>query len=65
MTLTTRIDEELHIPSSRLEMPVIITQRQPKVRTRGFIKAYAPLLEGAGIDQPAFLDFIDKLNKSC
>lgn len=48
----------------RLDLPVVITQRRPKARTRGFIQAYAPLLEGAGIDQPTFLDLIEKLNKA-
>lgn len=56
--------EEVPIPSGRLDLPVVITQRRPKARTRGFIQAYAPLLENVGIDQPEFLDFIDKLNKA-
>lgn len=49
---------------ARLELPVIITQRRPKDRTRGFIRAYAPLLQDVGIDQRAFIDFIDTLNKA-
>lgn len=60
----THQSEESLIPSGRLDLPVVITQRRPKARTRGFIQAYAPLLGDAGIDQPAFLDFIDKLNKA-
>ena len=28
----------------------------------GFIRAYAPLLEGSGIDEPTFLEFIHDLN---
>lgn len=51
-------------PTGRLDLPVVITQRRPKARTRGFIQAYAPLLDNVGIDQPAFLDFLDKLNKA-
>lgn len=62
--ICTHRSEELPNPSGRLELPVVLPQRRPRTRTRGFIKAYAPLLEGAGIDQPAFLDFIDKLNKA-
>ncbi|KAF3767517.1 hypothetical protein M406DRAFT_345484 [Cryphonectria parasitica EP155] len=48
----------------RLDLPVILTQRRPKARTRGFVRAYAPILEDVGIDQPTFLDFINKLNKA-
>ncbi|KKY35437.1 putative fad binding domain protein [Diaporthe ampelina] len=62
--ILTHRSQELPVPSGRLDLPVVITQRRPKARTRGFIQAYAPLLEDAGIDQPAFLDFIDKLNKA-
>lgn len=50
--------------SGRLELPVVITQRRPKARTRGFIRAYAPILQNVGIDQETFLDFIDQLNKA-
>lgn len=50
--------------SGRLELPVVITQRRPKARTRGFIRAYAPILQDVGIDQETFLDFIDQLNKA-
>lgn len=48
----------------RLELPVVITQRRPKSRTRGFIRAYAPILQNVGIDQETFIDFIDQLNKA-
>lgn len=50
--------------ASRLDVPVVITQRQPKARTRGFIRAYAPILQSVGIDQETFIDFIDQLNKA-
>ncbi|KAH8883374.1 hypothetical protein GQ53DRAFT_430881 [Thozetella sp. PMI_491] len=49
-----------HTP--RLELPVILTQRRPKARDRGFIRAYAPILEDVGIDQATFLEFLDKIN---
>ncbi|KAF4624592.1 hypothetical protein G7Y89_g13578 [Cudoniella acicularis] len=52
------------IPKPRIQLPVIIPQRRPKARARGFIKAYAPVLEEAGIDQAMFLDFLDTFNKS-
>lgn len=53
-------------PSSaaRLKLPVVVTQRRPKARERGFVRAYAPILEDVGIDQDSFLDFLDKLNKA-
>lgn len=47
-----------------LQLPVVITQRRPKARTRGFIRAYAPALQDVGIDQATFLDFLDQLNKA-
>lgn len=39
-------------PLSRLLHPVILPQRRPKDRSRGFIRAYTPLLQDCGIDQP-------------
>lgn len=50
--------------SGKLVLPVVITQRRPNSRTKGFVHAYSPLLEDVDISQSAFLDFIDKLNKS-
>ena len=50
--------------SGQLELPVVIPQRRPKDRSRGFIRAYAPVLQGAGIDQSTWLDFLDTLQKS-
>lgn len=52
------------VATGRLELPVVITQRRPKARTRGFTRAYAPILQNVGIDQETFLDFIDQLNKA-
>ncbi|KAI1809727.1 hypothetical protein GGS20DRAFT_590303 [Poronia punctata] len=51
-------------PKGRLTYPVILPQRRPKRRHRGFIRAYAPDLEACGIDQPTFLAFLDELDKS-
>lgn len=62
--IRTHRSMELPVPRGHLDLPVVITQRRPKARTRGFIQAYAPLLGDVGIDQPEFLDFIDKLNKA-
>ncbi|KAK8119986.1 uncharacterized protein PG998_004612 [Apiospora kogelbergensis] len=49
---------------SRLPDPVVIPQRRPKDRTRGFVRAYAPDLARCGVDQATFLQFIDGLNAS-
>jgi hypothetical protein len=51
-------------PMSRLLHPVILPQRRPKDRSRGFIRAYAPLLQDCGIDQPTWLSFLDTFQKS-
>jgi len=42
----------------RLPCPVIIPQRRPRDKKRGFVRAYAPVLEDCGIDQASFLDFL-------
>ncbi|KAK4043922.1 hypothetical protein C8A01DRAFT_12657 [Parachaetomium inaequale] len=52
------------VPLHPLSLPVILTQRRPKTRNRGFILAYSPVLEAARIDQPTFLDFLSRLNKA-
>ncbi|KAL4891405.1 hypothetical protein BDV59DRAFT_69615 [Aspergillus ambiguus] len=51
--------------SLRLPYPVVIPQRRPKSRKRGFIRAYAPVLEDIGISQTAFIDFLETANASC
>ena len=51
-------------PPSRLPLPVVLPQRRPKTRSRGFIRAYAPVLENCGIDQATWLAFLDKFQKS-
>ncbi|PTB73962.1 hypothetical protein M440DRAFT_1432804 [Trichoderma longibrachiatum ATCC 18648] len=45
-----------------LPMPVILPQRRPGERARGFIHAYAPLLQDVGIEEATFNDFITQLN---
>ncbi|KAI0535029.1 hypothetical protein GGR58DRAFT_26179 [Xylaria digitata] len=52
------------VPRGRLQYPVILPQRRPKWRHRGFIRAYAPDLLTCGIDQPTFMAFLDELDKS-
>lgn len=41
-----------------LPAPVIIPQRRPGSRTRGFIQAYAPAMADSGIDQKAWLEIM-------
>ena len=48
-----------------LPCPVIIPQRRPGSRSRGFVRAYAPDLENCGITQPMFLDFLDQFDTCC
>ena len=48
----------------RLPLPVVLPQRRPKARARGFVRAYAPVLENAGIDQKTWLSFLDLFQKS-
>jgi hypothetical protein len=50
--------------AGQLLLPVVITQRRPESRTKGFIRAYSPLLNDVGIDETTFLDFLSNLNKS-
>lgn len=49
-------------PYGKLTLPVILPQRRPQDRSRGFIRAYAPELMSAGIDQAMFLDFLETFN---
>lgn len=51
-------------PQQQLASPVILPQRRPENRQRGFIRAYAPSLDDCGIDQQTFLDFLDSFDKS-
>ena len=51
-------------PTGKLSLPVILPQRRPKDRSRGFIRAYAPVLENCGIDQATWLAFLDTFQKS-
>lgn len=48
--------------SQRLPCPVIIPQRRPRDKGRGFVRAYAPVLEDSGISQEVFLQFLEYLD---
>ncbi|KAI1473276.1 uncharacterized protein F4812DRAFT_44999 [Daldinia caldariorum] len=47
-----------------LPYPVIIPQRRPGQRVRGFVRAYAPDLMRCGIDQSTFMAFLDELDRA-
>ncbi|KAI1733381.1 hypothetical protein F4680DRAFT_441904 [Xylaria scruposa] len=51
-------------PKGRLQHPVILPQRRPQRRHRGFIRAYAPDLEACGLDHQTFMAFLDEFDKS-
>jgi hypothetical protein len=48
----------------RLPCPVILPQRRPRDRTRGFVRAYAPVMLNAGIDQETWLRVMDDFHES-
>lgn len=48
----------------RLPCPVIIPQRRPENKSRGWMLAYAPALNDCGIDQTTFLDSLGAFNKA-
>ncbi|KAI0182245.1 hypothetical protein EV127DRAFT_458256 [Xylaria flabelliformis] len=50
--------------TQQLSLPVVITQKRPGKRTRGFMRAYAPVLDDVGVNEATFLEFIDDLNKA-
>ena len=44
-------------PTGNLPCPVIIPQRRPHKKSRGFVQAYAPVLDKCAINQDAFMHF--------
>ena len=48
----------------QLPCPVIIPQRRPRDKKRGFVRAYAPVLEDCNIDQATFLDFLQSFDQA-
>ncbi|KAM0177352.1 hypothetical protein ACHAPC_008830 [Botrytis cinerea] len=53
-----------HSITNRLPLPVILPQRRPKSRSRGFIHAYAPLLQDCDISEAMWLDFLRTFNEA-
>ena len=51
-------------PTNPLQRPVVIPQRRPGARDRGFIHAYAPDLADKGISQDLFLSFIQTFHQA-
>lgn len=51
-------------PRGRIACPVVIPQRRPGNRERGFMKAYAPILSQHDISKEHFHSFINTLNKA-
>ena len=45
--------------TSRLAAPVVLPERRPGHRTRGFVRAYSPALFPCGIDQTMWMEFLD------
>ena len=48
----------------RLPCAVIIPQRRPHTKTRGFVRAYAPVLQDCGIDEATFMDFHEGFHRA-
>ena len=47
-----------------LPCPVIIPQRRPHKKSRGFVQAYAPVLADSGVTQDAFMQFHKAMYKA-
>ena len=47
-----------------LPCPVILPQRRPRDKSRGFIRAYAPVLSDCGIDQAMFMQFLKAFHQA-
>lgn len=48
----------------KLPLPVILPQRRPGNKQRGFVYAYAPALSANGIDEATFLSFIKTFHRA-
>ena len=50
--------------TGNLPCPVIIPQRRPHKKSRGFVRAYAPVLADSGVTQDAFMQFHKAMYKA-
>ena len=48
----------------KLPFPVILPQRRPGTKARGFVRAYSPVLEEIDVSQEAFLRFLKDFHKA-
>ncbi|KAJ5305639.1 uncharacterized protein N7443_005299 [Penicillium atrosanguineum] len=66
--ITSFIESNSRIPVApsygQIACPVVVPQRRPGNKERGFMKAYAPILFQYDITQEHFHDFIKALNKA-
>ncbi|KAL9077085.1 MAG: hypothetical protein Q9157_003481 [Trypethelium eluteriae] len=51
------------VVSTGLPVPVILPQRRPGTKKRGFVRAYSPVLDDCGINQAMFLDFLETFDE--
>ncbi|KAK4545486.1 hypothetical protein LTR36_002836 [Oleoguttula mirabilis] len=62
--VTSRAATEQRKVRQPLPCPVILPQRRPRKKARGFVRAYAPVLANSGIDQATFLSFLKSFHQS-
>ncbi|KAM0717709.1 hypothetical protein Q7P37_007561 [Cladosporium fusiforme] len=62
--LAARSAADPNKPVGKLPLPVILPQRRPRIKSRGFVRAYSPVLEDVGIDQQTFLRFLKNFHTS-
>lgn len=56
---------DVQVMTTPLPMAVVIPQRRPRDRGRGFVRAYPPMLDDcAGISQDVFIDFLNSFDKA-
>jgi hypothetical protein len=51
-------------PIRSIPCPVIIPQRRPRKKDRGFVRAYAPVLGDCGVGQEVFLQLLESWDKA-